>query len=594
MKVPVYRSQTLRGTPQRAAQLSVRASPGALSQDSRALASFGDELARQSSSLYESVLKEQRQTALNQAESELDLQIAALKNQTLSESPSLVTSKGPKGFRARAAERLQRIANNIDDSVVVRKLNSRAKITLANAEITVNNNARLRAIEASKAAEFARIKKEELVLARPASTDISDPEKAAARLYLYGTNGEGKKVQPSIFENMAARGLIKPSAVLQLTQESQEREAIAIVRTNLVLAKSSGDSSALIGMVNDLLQGVGDYKNIDPQKAVTLANQVLSVQASLESQAETKSRSEAAQAKAALVAERQENEAKIAAQIMEWKLGKTGSNADPDIKIPNYENIVQLGRENKVSASFVLTAQSQLLDGQKIKENPEVIVEFIDQIERQTSTDPSDYNELRTEIMDSFKNEEIDAGTFAQLYNRIDQQISSTTSSTLSARNAEETFYSKRVRELFGFTEAGVKIPGFVFDDEAAQSRRSTDALVRFRQLVDQFPDTPVLNLFERIEKENIEADERALPFMAFGPEFMDTYFPMLSGAGMGSELFKEAMSPPTMDAAANAISKLENGRERVRNMEILERLRKHLAAMQNKPRVGDTKVMKE
>ena len=400
--------------------------------------------------------------------------------------------------------------------------------------------------------------------------------------------------KPSIFEKMAARQLIKPTAVLQLTQESQEREAIAIVRTNMVLAKSSGDSSALIGIVNDLLQGAGDFKNINPQKAITLANQVLSVQASLESQAETESRSKNTQAKAAATLERQANEVKIATQIMEWKLGKTGSNADPDIKIPSYENIVQLGRENKLSASFVLTAQSQLLDGKKIKENPEVIVEFIDQIERQTSTDASDYNDLRTEIMDAFKNKEIDAGTFAQLYNRIDTQISSTTSGALSARNAEETFYSKRVRELFGFTEAGVKIPGFVFDDEEAQSRRSTDALVRFRQLVDQFPETPVLDLFKRIEKENIEADERALPFMAFGPEFMDTYFPMLSGAALGSELYEEAMSPDNIDAAADAIAKLSSGPERVRNMEILERLRKHLAAMQNKPRVGDTKVMKE
>lgn len=594
MKVPVYRSQTLRGTPQRAAQLSVRASPGALSVDSRALASFGDELANQSASLYERVLKEQRQTALNDAETELDLQVAELKRQALNEAPSRVTSKGPKGFRARAEELVSNLSLKMDDSVVQKRFNNRAKETLANAQIVVNNNARLRAIDASKAAEFARIKQAELKLARPQNLDVSDQEKIDARLYLYGIDGEGNKVQPSIFEKMADRGLIKRSAVIGEEANSKEREAIAEVRSNMVLAKASGDPSVLQAMVADLLQGEGKYKDINPAKAITLANQVLGVEASLESQAETESRSKSEQAKAALNAERQANEAKIAAQIMEWKLGKTGSNADPDIKIPSYKNIVALLEDNKISANFALTAQSQLLDGQKIEENPAIIVELIDDIERQTSTDPNDYNQLRDEIMGAFQNKEIDAGTFAQLYNRIDTQISSTTSGALSARNAEEKFFSARVRELFGFTEAGVKIQGFVFNDEAASSRRSTDALIRFRQLVDQFPETPVLNLFKRIEKENIEADERALPFLAFGPEFMDTYFPMLSGAGMGSELFKEAMSPPNMDAAADAIAKLSSGPERVRNMEILERVRKHLAAMRDKPRIGDTTDMQK
>ena len=55
-------------TPGSAPQLTVRASLSALSVDSRALASFGDELANKSASLYERVLKEQRQTALNDAE----------------------------------------------------------------------------------------------------------------------------------------------------------------------------------------------------------------------------------------------------------------------------------------------------------------------------------------------------------------------------------------------------------------------------------------------------------------------------------------------------------------------------------------------
>ena len=59
-------------------------------------------------------------------------------------------------------------------------------------------------------------------------------------------------------------------------------------------------------------------------------------------------------------------------------------------------------------------------------------------------------------------------GTFSILYNRIETQRNSTISSAAGDRTSEEKFYAARVSELFGFTEEGVKIPGFTFEDDAA------------------------------------------------------------------------------------------------------------------------------
>ena len=81
---------------------------------------------------------------------QLDLQIAKLKEDTLNEAPSRVTSKGPKGFRARADKLVADLSAGMEDSVVQKRFNNRAKVTLANAQIVVNNNARLRAIDAAK------------------------------------------------------------------------------------------------------------------------------------------------------------------------------------------------------------------------------------------------------------------------------------------------------------------------------------------------------------------------------------------------------------------------------------------------------------
>ena len=81
----------------------------------------------------------------------------------------------------------------------------------------------------------------------------------------------------------------------------------------------------------------------------------------------------------------------------------------------------------------------------------------------------------------------------------------------LEIGQAKKILRSKGVR-AFGFTEEGVKIPGFTFEDDAASSRRATDAKIRFRNLVDRFPNKPVLELFRQIEMENMEAKERNLP----------------------------------------------------------------------------------
>ena len=368
---------------------------------------------------------------------------------------------------------------------------------------------------------------------------------------------------------------------------SKEREAIAEVRTRMVLAQYTGNAEGLQPLVNDLLQGKGTGKDIDPAKAITLANQVLGVENSLQNQQEADDRAAATAAKAAKTKQRQENESRIAADLMTFKLGQSDTP-------PNFEDIAKLARNGKISAGFANTFTAQLIDGKPIVEDKSLIVAITDKIERQDSTDPDDYLDLYDEVQEAFINKKIDAGTFSKLYDRIESQRNSTISTEVGKRNSEYNFYKKRVHALFGFQESGLPIPGFVFDDQAARSRRANDAQIRFRELVDEDTNIAVKDIYDRIVEENQEADERQLPFMAFGSAFMDLYFPMIEGQS-GKVLFEELASSRPLDYYEDAISRMSNGRDRRENFELLRRLRQHVAAMQkSKATLSTSEILSE
>ena len=143
---------------------------------------------------------------------------------------------------------------------------------------------------------------------------------------------------------------------------SKEREAIAQVRSAIVLAKSSGETYGLGILVADLLQGEGIGKDIDPAKAITLANQVLGVESSLENQKEADDRAAQTAAKAAKIEQRQINESTIAAELMKFKLGESDTP-------PDFQKISEMGLNGEISASFMNTVTTQLIDGKPIVED---------------------------------------------------------------------------------------------------------------------------------------------------------------------------------------------------------------------------------
>ena len=219
MKVPVYNSQTRMARPQRGPQLSVSASPSGLSQDSRALASFGQELASQSLDLYSRFLGEQRQQQLNDAEISFEEELAQYKLDTLQEDPSVTLSKGPKGFKAKSEFLLTKYTEKIEDSVVRRRFKNRGRVTLANANITVNNNARKKSINNVIQTGYDRANQLAEKLADPS---LGPNDKVDARLELFGIDGDGNTVGIGIFESLEQRGLISATE-----RETQVRAAKA-------------------------------------------------------------------------------------------------------------------------------------------------------------------------------------------------------------------------------------------------------------------------------------------------------------------------------------------------------------------------------
>ena len=258
MKVPVYTAQTRMARPQRGPQLSVSASPSGLSQDSRAVASFGQELASQSLDLYSRFLGEQRQQQLNDAEISFEEELAQYKLDTLQEDPNVTLSKGPKGFKAKSEFLLTKYTEKIEDSVVRRRFKNRGRVTLANANITVNNNARKKSINNVIQAEYDRANRLAEKLADPS---LGPNDKADARMELFGIDGDGNKVGIGIFESLQQRGLINATEratqirAIKAYEQSREFDFELIKLDKMTMGNPAKASSQALQTYNDLIDG---------------------------------------------------------------------------------------------------------------------------------------------------------------------------------------------------------------------------------------------------------------------------------------------------------------------------------------------------
>ena len=408
MKVPVYTAQTRMARPSRGPQLSVSASPSGLSQDSRALASFGQELASQSLDLYSRFLGEQRQQQLNDAEVELGLQLASLEDKTRNMSPSQIMGKGPKSFTSQADQIVSKLATSMQDSVVAKRFNNRAKVTLANKSISVNKQARTRQIQASLDAELRVIQQKQDMLASVGPGE-NKPEHAAARLYLFGSDGEGKKNgQIGIFQQLANRGLIRPDQVFQFEQTSKQTIEENQVSRLMLNAKQNLDEEAIQKLIEDLLGGQM-YPDLSPGKSTTLANQALNLSIAIETEKNSNFKASEAKAAKEVKANREQNERDLIAQLIEF--GETGENK------PDLSSVRQQLQDGDIDISVARIVENAL-------ENPDIEVDrtqtFFALSQARLAETPEEIQEARLHALSLVQDGRVELSTLSSVLTILD------------------------------------------------------------------------------------------------------------------------------------------------------------------------------
>ena len=533
MKVPVYTAQTRMARPSRGPQLSVSASPSGLSQDSRALASFGQELASQSLDLYSRFLGEQRQQQLNDAEVELGLQLASLEDKTRNMSPSQIMGKGPKSFTSQANEKVINIATSMQDSVVAKRFKNRAKVTLANKSISVNKQARTRQIQASLDAELRQIQRFQDVLSSVGPGE-NTPDQAQARFYLFGTNGEGEKIRPTIFEELASRGLIRPDQVFQFEQTAKQKIEENQVSRLILNAKQNRDEGAMKTLIEDLLGGQM-YPDLSPGKSTTLANQALNLSIAIENEKNSNDKANEAKAAKEVKKDREQNERDLIAQLIEFRA--TGENK------PDLSSVRQQLQDGDIDIGVARIVEDAL-------ENPDIEVDrtqtFFALSQARLAETPEEIQEARLHALSLVKDGRVELSTLSSVLTILDANAAKNTSSAAAQETRDLNRYTKLLNIRFNRDEGGFKMAGIQFTGpkEEVKDRRYFDAHQTFFELATS-PNFSAKQAFDLVEQQIEESEDRELPFLALETKLMDDYFPTSpeTGAAFFSnpQLFKAA-----------------------------------------------------
>ena len=258
MKVPTYRQQTGITEKTGATMFGVRADPGAMSAGLRAVGDLVSSAEKMAVDYYAEQQKIKRQTELDDAEFEYKQELQKLQQEQTTRKPKEVLFDDPpartQSFSSLGQQKLDNIANNIQDKRVRRAFKQKARNSLNTFTIDVNQSARNRLIDQNKAAGLSKGNQliDDMVMGNPA-------QRAAATLELFGDPSTNT---PGHYEKMAQDGYIKSSEAVKYTRDAQ-----VSVRDR---AKQA-DTAIMENNVNKRVVVAGDVKaNIaDRQNAYT-------------------------------------------------------------------------------------------------------------------------------------------------------------------------------------------------------------------------------------------------------------------------------------------------------------------------------------
>ena len=545
MKVPEYRSQTPLSTNRGAQMLSVQANPSALAQSAVAMQNFGAELNRQSLSVMEQLVGEKRKTELNNAEVMLGEQLASLQLEVEQENPATVMGDGPRSYKARANKIVNKISLGIDDSVVQKRFKNNSNLTLANNSIRVNANAQKRIYDAAYASEIELAESYKRTIAFGPSAS-SATEVNQAKLDLFGLNPEGTKVQPSLYENMANRGLISRTDAVKLELEAKQDIQTQEVNATILQATQSNDDSGLQLLMEELLNGKS-FPDLSFETSLDLASKALNVALAIDDQKEADEANAKKQSEEELKNLRTSNDNDLIAQAINFQIGGSPINlADVADKVRRGEVSQEIGKY----VTRIATEEEPIVEdkGQAL---------LLYKMAQDAETE-DDLDAIRKKIILLTDKKEIKLETLQAVLRITDLARNSLKNSESASKKTDLRNYRNFLNLYYNRTEEGdlnINLP-FATDIEEADDSRYLDAVKTYYELVNIGDMTPKA-AYELVIDQTKASEVRALGFLGLPQEFMDRYFPIIEG--QEDDPSKFVLTAPLIKQAEEALRQNNN-----------------------------------
>ena len=525
--------------------LSVQANPSALAQSAVASQNFGAELNRQSLSVMEQLVGEKRKTELNNAEVMLGEQLASLQLEVEQENPATVMGDGPRSYKARANKIVKQISLGIDDSVVQKRFKNNSNLTLANNSIRVNANAQKRIYDAAYASEIELAESYKRTIAFGPSAS-SATEVNQAKLDLFGLNPEGTKVQPSLYENMANRGLISRTDAVKLELEAKQDIQTQEVNATILQATQSNDDSGLQLLMEELLNGKS-FPDLSFETSLDLASKALNVALAIDDQKEADEANAIKQSKEELRNLRTSNDNDLIAQAINFQIGGSPINlADVADKVRRGEVSQEIGKY----VTRIATEEEPIVEdkGQAL---------LLYKMAQDAETE-DDIDAIRKKIILLTDKKEIKLETLQAVLRITDLARNSLKNSESASKKADLRNYRNFLNLYYNRTEEGdlnINLP-FVTEIEEADDNRYLDAVKTYYELVNIGDMTPKA-AYELVIDQTKASEVRALGFLGLPQEFMDRYFPIIEGQEDDPRKF--VLTAPLIKQAEEALKENNN-----------------------------------
>ena len=272
MKVPTYQRQTQRTASTGARNFSVRANPGALSADIRALGGAVGVVENIGLDFYERQKSEQRDAEVTDNENKFKVFAQELLFGSKNEDPTTVLqgNRATPSFEDRLETQIQRQAAEISDTKTRKKFLTVARASALGTVISANQDARNRQIDGNKAIELERA---DVLINQAFNGNRYQRDTAYSELFGIGE-------LPGLYDTMAARGLITQTQAVTYTRTARGRIASGDVQSR-ILDASESKKPERARQLFEQLSNTKEFPDLKPEDRDRFQRQVLRLEESL-------------------------------------------------------------------------------------------------------------------------------------------------------------------------------------------------------------------------------------------------------------------------------------------------------------------------